>query len=120
LNPRYEAFNERFRLPIVTTVVLDELISPELALVCPDLRAKAIAALPAPSLFARPPRPPREPLRLAPPSPVGGREVEAEPATLARHVGVYLVARAADLLAITAGIALFVLVFAAVAGIVRG
>ena len=119
MNPRHEAFIQRIRLPIVTTAVLDELISPELALVCPDLRAKAIEALPAQPPFPRQPRSTREPLRLARPLPVERPDVERESPTLARNVGVYLLARGADLLAITVGIALFVLVFAAVAGIVR-
>lgn len=43
-----------------------------------------------------------------------------EEVDVARAVGVYLLARAADLLAITAGIAVFVLLLAAVAGVVRG
>jgi hypothetical protein len=99
-----------------------ELVSPELALVCPDLRSRAIAALPPPQpwlpkrLHAN-----REQLRHAPPATAdrAERTVRAG-ANVARAAGAYFLARTVDLLVITAGIALFVLVFAAVAGAVRG
>ena len=94
-----------------------ELISPELALVCPDVRARAIAALPSPQLWF-PKRPDanaeslrRVPLRTA---------HRADRAEVSRVVASYLLARATDLLAVMAGIALFVLLLAALAGLARG
>ncbi len=99
----------------------DELISPELALVCPDLRAKAIAALPAQPWFPSRPHRTEEPLRRAHPVTAGRAErTEREDPSFARAVGAYALARAADLLAITASIVVFVLLLATVAGVVRG
>jgi hypothetical protein len=102
--------------------VFDELISPELALVCPDLRAKAIAALPSrqPWLPSRP-RPVDRRCRRGQPAAAerAGRPARTD-TTAGRAVGAYVLARAADLLAIVAGIALFVVVLAAVAGAMRG
>jgi hypothetical protein len=100
----------------------DELISPELVLVCPDLRARAIGALPPrqPWLPSRP-RPGQGQLRRVLPAAAARPEWTASTdATLARAVGGYVLARAGDLLAIMAGIALFVLGLAAVAGAMRG
>lgn len=87
-----------------------EPISPELALVCPDLRATAID-----TLRPRPPKRPRPAghTRAALPDP-------AVRADTSRVVAAYVRARATDLLAIIACIALFVLVFAAVAGLAGG
>ena len=100
-----------------------ELVSPELALVCPDLRSRAIAALPPPRQPWLPKRQHAngEPLRRVPPVTAdrAERTVRAD-AKLARAAGAYFLARTVDLLVITAGIAVFVLVFAAVAGAVRG
>lgn len=98
----------------------DELISPELALVCPDLRAKAIAALPAQPWFPVPPHRTEEPLRRADPVTANRATTGREDPSFARAVGAYALARAVDLLAIAAGIAVFVLLLAAVAGAVRG
>ena len=94
-----------------------ELISPELALVCPDVRARAIAALPSPQLwFPKQPDANAEPLRRVP-----LRTAErADRAEVSRVVASYLLARATDLLAVMAGIALFVLLLAALAGLARG
>lgn len=95
-----------------------ELVSPELALVCPNLRSRAIAALPP----QQPWLPKRlhangEPLRPAPPADQTERTVRAD---VSRMAAAYVLARASDLLAIMAAIALLVLVFAAAAGVVRG
>jgi hypothetical protein len=95
-----------------------ELISPELALVCPDVRARAIAVLPSPQpWFPKPPDANAEPLRHVPPRTAerAGRRAE-----VSRVVASYLLARATDLLAVMAGIAIFVLVLAALAGLARG
>jgi hypothetical protein len=107
--------------PIWTGSVFDELISPELALVCPDLRAKAIAALPSrqawfPSRLQAADRP----LRRLPPVTERAVPTAHGDVTVGRAVGAYALARAGDLLAVVAGIALFVLVLAAVAGAMRG
>jgi hypothetical protein len=94
-----------------------ELISPELALVCPDVRARAIAALPSPQpWFPNRPDANAEPLRHVPRM-TAERAGRAE---VSRVVASYLLARATDLLAVMAGIALFVLVLAALAGLARG
>ena|ERR1700753_2928750 len=98
-----------------------EQISPELALVCPELRAKAIAALPEQPWFAV--RPERAEARIA-----GAVVAASTPArrsapdrgTMARAAGAYVLARAAGLLAIMGAIVLLVLVLADVAGAVRG
>lgn len=99
-----------------------EPISPELALVCPDLRARAVAALPPPQPWLpKRQRANGELLRRPLPATADRAESTVRPdAKLARAVGAYLLARTVDLLLITAGIALFVLVFAAVAGAVGG
>lgn len=97
-----------------------ELISPELVLVCPDLRAEAIAALP-PARLSSPQRlhPKGEPLRhLGPAKP--DRAVRTVRVELSRVAAAYVLGRATDLLAIMTGIALGVLVLAAVAGVARG
>jgi hypothetical protein len=101
--------------------LFDELISPELALVCPELRAKAIAALPLPQpWFPSRPRPGHGQLRRVPSAAAPRAEWTARTdSTVARAAGRYVLARAADLLAIMAGIVLFVLVLAAAAGAVR-
>lgn len=99
----------------------DELISPELALVCPDLRARAIAALPAQPWLPMQPQPIEESLRRAHAAPADrAAATTRDDATVAGTVVTYILGRAADLLAITASITLFVLILAAVAGIVRG
>ena len=100
----------------------DESISPELVLVCPELRVQAIAALPPtqPRLPLRP-RPGHGQLRRVPPATAPRAEWTAPTDTTVAHlVGGYVLARAGDLLAVVAGIALFVLVLAAVAGTMRG
>lgn len=99
-----------------------ELISPELALVCPDLRAGAIAALPPPQPWLPQRRHANaESLRHALPATADRAEPTVRvDARLARAAGAYFLARTVDLLVITAGIALFVFVFAAVAGAVGG
>ena len=114
------ASSRAFRRSIRQLRVPDELISPELALVCPDLRAKAIAALPAqPWLPIRPY--PTEVLvqRAHPVTAARMEQLGGEDSGFARAVGAYALGKAADLLAITAAIAVFVLLLAAVAGIVR-
>jgi hypothetical protein len=101
--------------------VCDEPISPELALVCLDLRAKAIAVLPAQPWSSSRSHSIVEPLRqVLPATAQQATSTAQEEVKVARAVGVYFLARAADLLAITAGIAVFVLLLAAVAGVVRG
>jgi hypothetical protein len=100
--------------------VTAEPISPELALVCPDLRARAIVALlPQQPSFSKRLHARGEPLRPAPPATAGQAERTVR-VDVSRMAAAYVLARATDLLAIMAAIALFVLVFAAVAGVVRG
>ena len=97
-----------------------ELISPELALVCPELRAKAIAALPAqPWLPSRSYSTEVLVQRAHPETATRLEQPGGEDPSFARAAGAYALGKAADLLAITAAIAIFVLLLAAVAGIVR-
>jgi hypothetical protein len=99
-----------------------ELLSPELALVCPDLRARAIAALPPPQPWLRKRQHANgQALRRGLQENADRAERTVRPdANIARAAGAYFLARSIDLVVITAGIALFVLVFAVVAAAVRG
>ena len=97
-----------------------EPISPELALVCPELRAEAIAALPEQLWFASPPKRAENPIGRALAfsgdlAPTRGHDSP----TIAREAAAYLLGRATGLLAIMAAFVLLVLVLADVAGAVR-
>lgn len=98
----------------------DEQISPELALICPDLRAKAIAALPEEPWFASPRRTTAGPLRAYPATVAGPGGWRRDRATVARDVGAYVFARTSELVAIMAGTVLVVLLLAGIARAFRG
>lgn len=100
----------------------DELISPELALVCPELRAKAIAGLPATQpWFPRQLNSAEAPsCRVPRAADDRARTTARSDSAVARAAGAYLFGRATALLGIAAGITLCVLILAAVAGAVRG
>lgn len=98
-----------------------EPISPELALVCPDLRSRAIAALPPPQpWFSKRLHATGELLRHSPRAKADRRTDRPVRADVSHVVAAYVFARATDLFAIMAGIALFALALAAVASVVRG
>jgi hypothetical protein len=100
--------------------MVGEPISPELALVCPELRAKAIAALPEQPWFASRPKRSENPLARA--SAVSGHPARTrgpESGSIAREAAAYLLGRAAGLLAVMAAFVLLVLILAEVAGAVR-
>lgn len=101
--------------------MFDEQISPELALVCPELRAKAIAALPQEPPFASRPQRSEAPLVRAHPGErdqAGRRRHEGR--TMARDAGAYVLVRATGLLAILGGALLLVLILAGIASVLRG
>ena len=100
--------------------MFDEPISPELALVCPDLRAKAIAALTATQPGCKRPLPAEAPSGRVPLTEDRAEGTTCRDAVAARAAGAYLLGRATALLGIAAGITLCVLLLAAVAGAVRG
>jgi hypothetical protein len=100
--------------------VSDELITPELALVCPELRARAIAELAATQAEV-PGLPPTQELPdRAPQARDSAVATARRDGVVARAAGAYLLGRATALLGIAAGITLCVLVLAAVARAVHG
>jgi hypothetical protein len=114
--PPVAASSWAFRRSIGIERVRDELISPELVLVCPDLRAKALAALPA-----QPPCGPviEEPFGRSHATIVYEAATERRAGAIPRAIGAYVLVRIADLVAITAAIVLFVLLLATVAAAMR-
>jgi hypothetical protein len=99
----------------------DEQISPELALVCPDLRAKAIAALPEEPWFGRPRRTTDvRTLRTSPATVARPGRRRRDGPTVARDLGAYVFARTTELVAIMAGTVLLVLLLAGISRVVRG